>query len=108
MVKIHDVTVPLVPGLVVFPGDPPLLVERIQQAGDAPYGISRLGLTTHSGTHVDAPSHFVAGGATGGAVLWAPTNYASHRWLDGSCSLPTGRAPRNCKPSPSQSPTSSR
>ncbi|HEY7924313.1 MAG TPA: cyclase family protein [Vicinamibacteria bacterium] len=64
MVKIHDVTVPLVPGLVVFPGDPPLVVERVQQAGDAPYGLSRLSLTTHSGTHVDAPSHFVAGGAT--------------------------------------------
>ena len=40
MPEIHDVTVPLVPGLVVFPGDPPLLVERIQQAGDAPYGLS--------------------------------------------------------------------
>jgi arylformamidase len=64
MVKIHDVTVPLAPGLVVFPGDPPLQVERIQQAGAAPYGLSRLSLTTHSGTHVDAPSHFVAGGAT--------------------------------------------
>ena len=64
MVKIHDVTVPLVPGLAAFPGDPPLQVERLQQAGDAPYGLSRLSLTTHSGTHVDAPSHFVAGGAT--------------------------------------------
>jgi len=64
MARIHDVSVPLVPGLAVFPGDPPIGVERVQQAGDAPYGLSRLSLTTHSGTHVDAPAHFVAGGAT--------------------------------------------
>ena len=34
----------------------------MQRAGEAPYGLARLVLTTHSGTHVDAPLHFVAGG----------------------------------------------
>jgi arylformamidase len=64
MNKIHDVTVPLTPGLASFPGDPPLVMEALQRAGEAPYGLGRLTLTTHSGTHVDAPAHFVAGGAT--------------------------------------------
>jgi arylformamidase len=64
MPRIHDVTVPLTPGLAVFPGDPPLLIEPLQQAGEAPYGLARLVLTTHCGTHVDAPAHFVPGGMT--------------------------------------------
>ncbi len=64
MARIHDITVPLTPGLPAYPGDPPVGVEVVQRAGEAPYGLARLHLTTHSGTHVDAPAHFVAGGAT--------------------------------------------
>ncbi len=64
MARIHDVTVPLVPGLPVFPGDPPVSIEAVQRAGEASYGLARLSFTTHSGTHVDAPAHFVAGGTT--------------------------------------------
>jgi len=62
MARIHDVSVPLAPGLPAYPGDPPLEVETVQRSGEAPYGLARLCLTTHSGTHVDAPLHFVAGG----------------------------------------------
>ncbi len=62
MPRIHDVTVPIVAGATGYPGDPPLAVETLQRAGAAPYGLARLVLTTHSGTHVDAPLHFVAGG----------------------------------------------
>jgi arylformamidase len=64
MARIHDITVPLTLGLPVFPGDPPVTIEAVQRAGEAPYGLARLNLTTHSGTHVDAPAHFVAGGTT--------------------------------------------
>jgi arylformamidase len=64
MAKIHDVTLPIVPGLPSFPGDPPAAVETLQRAGESPYGLARLTLTTHSGTHVDAPLHFVAGGTS--------------------------------------------
>jgi arylformamidase len=64
MARIHDITVPLTPGLPAYPGDPPVGVEVVQRAGESPYGLARLELTTHSGTHVDAPAHFVAGGAT--------------------------------------------
>jgi len=64
MPKIHDVTLPIVPGLPAFPGDPPPAVETLQRAGESPFGLARLTLTTHSGTHVDAPLHFVPGGTS--------------------------------------------
>jgi arylformamidase len=64
MPRIHDVTVPLVPGMLAYPGDPPFAIEPVQGLGDAPYCLSRMALTTHSGTHVDAPAHLLAGGAT--------------------------------------------
>ncbi len=64
MPRIHDVTVPLAPGMLAYPGDPSIEIEAVQRAGDAPYGLSRMALTTHSGTHVDAPAHVLAGGTT--------------------------------------------
>ncbi|HVO13068.1 MAG TPA: cyclase family protein [Vicinamibacteria bacterium] len=64
MLRIHDVTVPLTPGLACYPGDPPFGVESVQRLGESPYALSRLLLSTHTGTHVDAPAHFVPGGAT--------------------------------------------
>jgi arylformamidase len=64
MLRIHDVTVPLAPGMTVGPLDPPFTIESVQHAGEHPYGLSRVQVSTHAGTHVDAPSHFLPGGAT--------------------------------------------
>jgi arylformamidase len=64
MMRIFDVSVPLAAGMTTYPGDPPFEIERLQRLGDAPFELSRLSLATHAGTHVDAPSHFVAGGAS--------------------------------------------
>jgi len=64
MPTVYDVTVPLVPGLPVYPGDPPFEIEPIQRLGSAPFSLSRMSLATHTGTHVDAPAHFLPGGAT--------------------------------------------
>jgi arylformamidase len=64
MLRIHDVTVPLAAGMTAYPGDPAFAVEPLQKLGEAPYALSRLTMTTHAGTHVDAPAHFVPGGAT--------------------------------------------
>ena len=64
MPSIYDVTVPLTPGLPVYPGDPPFEIESLQRAGADAFGLSRMSLATHTGTHVDAPAHFVPGGAT--------------------------------------------
>ncbi len=51
--------------MAVYPGDPEVRLERISdlEHGD-PYTLSRLTLSLHSGTHLDAPSHFIPNGAT--------------------------------------------
>jgi arylformamidase len=56
---IHDVSVPVRTGMVVYPGDPTVSLTRVQSlaAGDIA-NISRLELGVHTGTHVDAPLHF--------------------------------------------------
>lgn len=63
--RIHDISVAIGPDLGVWPGDPPTAIERVCDvaAGDG-YTLTRLSLSAHLGTHVDAPAHFVAGGAT--------------------------------------------
>jgi arylformamidase len=63
-VEIHDVSVPVRPGMIGYPGDPDVRLERVRSIADgAGYNLSRLDLGVHSGTHVDAPLHFVDGGA---------------------------------------------
>lgn len=60
-----DVTTPVRPGMVVWPGDPAVEYGRFadMSRGDVANGSwVRMGL--HSGTHVDAPLHFIADGAT--------------------------------------------
>lgn len=64
MPRIYDVTVPLAPGMLAYPGDPVFEIEPVHTVGETPFCLSRMVLTTHSGTHVDAPAHFLAGGAT--------------------------------------------
>jgi len=60
---IHDVSLPLTEFLPVWPGDPPLSVRRLQQIsrGDAAT-VSAISMGVHCGTHVDAPSHYLAHG----------------------------------------------
>jgi arylformamidase len=57
---IYDITLPLSPELVAWPGDPQVAVERF---GDE-VKISQWTLGSHAGTHVDAPAHFSAGPLT--------------------------------------------
>lgn len=66
-----DISVGLSPGLPVWEGDPPVLVERFSSidAGDGA-NVSRIAMSAHSGTHVDAPLHFIDGGkAVDGLLL---------------------------------------
>ena len=62
---IIDVTVPLSPDLPVWPGDPKVSVDPVDRiASGAVANVSGLAFSSHTGTHVDAPWHFVEGGAT--------------------------------------------
>ena len=56
-----DITRPLGPGVPLYPGDPEPVFRRKEQDG---YTVTDLQLTTHTGTHLDAPSHYLAGGTT--------------------------------------------
>src|SRR5438552_1215737 len=67
--EIIDVSVPVRPGMVTYPGDPEVRLERVSSIADgAVANISRLDFGVHSGTHVDAPVHF-ADGAPGADAL---------------------------------------
>jgi arylformamidase len=63
-VKVVDLTRPLSPDTLVFEGDPPVTATRVRTHARDGYQVTALTLGTHSGTHLDAPRHFVAGGAT--------------------------------------------
>ena len=62
--KVVDLTRPLVSGMPVFPGDPPVAVERVRTHDEDGFEVSRVCVGSHSGTHVDAPRHFFPEGAT--------------------------------------------
>lgn len=59
----YDVTVPLRPGIPAYPGEagPVLELLKARRRGDAA-DVGRLLLSLHTGTHVDAPTHFLDGG----------------------------------------------
>jgi len=60
--RIIDVTVPIRPGMITYPGDPTVELERISAIADgALANVSRLEFGVHTGTHVDAPLHFLDG-----------------------------------------------
>jgi arylformamidase len=62
--EIIDVTVPVRPGMVTYPGDPAVTLERVASLADGDVvNLSRLDFGVHSGTHVDAPVHFIDGAA---------------------------------------------
>jgi len=60
--KIFDVTVAISEKMPIYAGDPPALVESAKQlsAGESS-NVSRLAFGAHTGTHVDAPNHFIDG-----------------------------------------------
>ncbi|HKG20928.1 MAG TPA: cyclase family protein [Blastocatellia bacterium] len=64
--KIYDVTVPLSKELVIYPGDPPVRIERknIINKNDSKYNVSRISFGSHTGTHIDPPFHFIEEGIT--------------------------------------------
>lgn len=58
-----DISLPLAPGIPVWPGDPPLALERVATLAADGAEVSRLATGVHVGTHVDAPRHYLADGA---------------------------------------------
>jgi arylformamidase len=78
-VRIYDVSLPIRPGMVVYDGNPGVEIERVQSIADgASSNISRLGLGAHTGTHVDAPLHFMDGWPGSEAIPLEPLVGPAH------------------------------
>jgi len=67
--EIFDVSVPIQPGMITYPGDPEVQMERVVsiEHGDIA-NLTRLDFGVHTGTHVDAPLHFLDQGAGADAL----------------------------------------
>ena len=67
--RAYDITVPLGPATHLWDNDPAPVIETLAHLdrGDA-HTLTRIAMSSHSGTHVDAPAHFAPGGATVDAI----------------------------------------
>jgi arylformamidase len=60
--RLYDISLDISPEMPVWPGDPPVILERISKMSQgANSNVSRLSCAVHIGTHVDAPVHFIDG-----------------------------------------------
>ncbi len=64
MRKIIDLTHPVAPDMPVFPGDPPVNFRVAAEISRDGFHETELTISSHTGTHVDAPSHVIPGGLT--------------------------------------------
>ncbi len=67
--ELIDISVPVRPGMHVWEGDPPFRIDQVASMADGEEcNVTRLDLGTHTGTHIDAPLHFVDGAGTADAI----------------------------------------
>ncbi len=60
--SIYDITVPIRAGMPIYEGDPTLSIEPWSAMADGDSAnVSFLHFGAHTGTHVDAPAHFIEG-----------------------------------------------
>ena len=57
-----DISVPLRPEMDVWEGDPTFQREEVCKIEKEGCNVSKLTMSSHCGTHVDAPCHYVQGG----------------------------------------------
>lgn len=59
---IYDISVPVSSDLPVWPGDPRVSLERISKIEEgADANVTFIRMSAHTGTHIDAPYHFLGG-----------------------------------------------
>ena len=63
--RIFDISLTVSSDLPVWPGDPPIELERVESMDEGAHAnVSRFSAGVHIGTHVDAPHHFLNHGHT--------------------------------------------
>jgi arylformamidase len=60
-VKLVDVTIPIYDAMTVYRGNPPVRIRPVMTLRKDGVNVSAVCLGSHTGTHVDAPSHFIKG-----------------------------------------------
>jgi arylformamidase len=59
----YDISLTISSTMPTWPGDPSVVLERIEKIEEgSSANISRIEMSVHTGTHVDAPYHFISGG----------------------------------------------
>jgi kynurenine formamidase len=61
---LRDLSHPITDGMPVYPGDPTVHVHAALDLERDGVAVTELRLGSHTGTHIDAPSHTVIGGRT--------------------------------------------
>ncbi|MFZ2096480.1 MAG: cyclase family protein [Anaerolineales bacterium] len=63
--RTYDITLTITPDMIVWPGDPKVNIQRTSSmdSGDNA-NVSQITMSCHTGTHVDAPHHFLNNGKT--------------------------------------------
>jgi arylformamidase len=83
---IIDISQPIRPGMAQFPGDAAYQESATFTIGPAcPVNVARISMSTHCGSHADAPLHYDAHGASIGALDLEP--------FIGPCRMIDARAP---------------
>lgn len=62
--RLIDVSIAIYPGMCQWVGEEIVATDVLSQTPDDVANVTRLVLTSHTGTHVDPPRHFVHGGST--------------------------------------------
>lgn len=61
---LHDLTHPIEDGMPVYPDDPEVHIALAQTVETDGADVTSIRMGSHTGTHIDAPSHSIAGGRT--------------------------------------------
>jgi arylformamidase len=62
---LYDATLPIQEDMVTFPGDPPFHMKPLYKRDKGHlFNLSALSMSTHLGTHIDPPAHYIDGGKT--------------------------------------------
>ena len=71
--RIRDISQVLRPGLPVWPGDTEFAFAQTWRVDEgSPVNVGRMSMSTHSGTHADAPLHYAQGGLDAASMDLGP------------------------------------
>jgi len=63
--KIYDISIPISSTITVWPGDPQVEIRKLSAINNGEHSnVSHISMSVHTGTHIDAPRHFLISGST--------------------------------------------